>query len=152
MRPGPHARPLLRGLCRQAGEGALAPKYTPKQTVEGRLGQERIRDLFRAAQDRLGLKASWKDLAAEVKVEVGEKEPAAIAADVAAAVEQHGAAAIAVGSGKSSRAAGHRLREALSSAKLYVNGKKLTILRPLGEGGYSMVYEVYDMRLATGSM
>lgn len=56
------------------------------------------------------------DLAAEVKVEVGEKEPAAIGAEVAAAVEQHGAAAIAVGSGKSSRAAGHRLREALSSA------------------------------------
>ena len=56
------------------------------------------------------------DLTAEVKVEVGEKEPAAIGAEVAAAVEQHGAAAIAVGSGKSSRAAGHRLREALSSA------------------------------------
>jgi uncharacterized protein len=56
------------------------------------------------------------DLAAEVKIEVGEKEPAAIGAEVAAAVEQHGATAIAVGSGKSSRAAGHRLREALSAA------------------------------------
>jgi uncharacterized protein len=56
------------------------------------------------------------DLAAEVTIEVGEKEPAAIGAEVAAAVEQHGATAIAVGSGKSSRAAGHRLREALSAA------------------------------------
>ncbi len=56
------------------------------------------------------------DLAAEVKVETGEKEPAAIGAEVAAAVEAHGAAAIAVGSGKSSRAAGHRLREALAAA------------------------------------
>ena len=56
------------------------------------------------------------DLVAEVKVETGEKEPAAIGAEVAAAVELHGAAAIAVGSGKSSRAAGHRLREALAAA------------------------------------
>ena len=42
------------------------------------------------------------------------------------------------------RLASAKVEEALSSAKLYVNGKKLTILRPLGEGGYSMVYEVYD--------
>ena len=42
------------------------------------------------------------------------------------------------------RIATAKVQEALSSAKLFVNGRKLTILRPLGEGGYSMVYEVYD--------
>lgn len=37
-----------------------------------------------------------------------------------------------------------KIEEALTSAKVYVNGKKFNILRHLGEGGYSNVYEVYD--------
>ena len=37
-----------------------------------------------------------------------------------------------------------KVREALSSAKLYVNAKQYTIIRVLGEGGYSTVYEVSD--------
>ena len=37
-----------------------------------------------------------------------------------------------------------KITEALTALKFEVNGKKVTVLRPLGEGGYSQVYEVYD--------
>lgn len=37
-----------------------------------------------------------------------------------------------------------KIEDALTSQKVYVNGNKFTILRPLGEGGYSTVYEVYS--------
>lgn len=37
-----------------------------------------------------------------------------------------------------------KIEDALTSPKIYVNGHKFTILRPLGEGGYSTVYEVYS--------
>ena len=37
-----------------------------------------------------------------------------------------------------------KVEEALTSPKVFINGKKFTILRLLGEGGYSCVYEVYD--------
>ena len=55
-------------------------------------------------------------LLAEVKVEVGEKDAAALGAELSAAIDEHGATAVAVGSGKASRAAGHRVREALGAA------------------------------------
>ena len=42
------------------------------------------------------------------------------------------------------RLATAKVEEALLSAKVYVNEEKFTILRPLGEGGYSSVYEVYS--------
>lgn len=38
-----------------------------------------------------------------------------------------------------------KVEEALTAPKVYVNGRKFTILRLLGEGGYSCVYEVYDV-------
>merc|ERR1711879_904417 len=37
-----------------------------------------------------------------------------------------------------------KISDALSVLKYEVNGKKVNVLRPLGEGGYSQVYEVYD--------
>ena len=37
-----------------------------------------------------------------------------------------------------------QISDALSVLKYEVNGKKVSVLRPLGEGGYSQVYEVYD--------
>ena len=37
-----------------------------------------------------------------------------------------------------------QISDALSVLKYEVNGKKVNVLRPLGEGGYSQVYEVYD--------
>lgn len=37
-----------------------------------------------------------------------------------------------------------KITDALTVLKYEVNGKKVTVLRPLGEGGYSQVYEVYD--------
>ena len=37
-----------------------------------------------------------------------------------------------------------KIREALTSAKIFVNTQQFTIIRSLGEGGYSTVYEVYD--------
>ena len=39
---------------------------------------------------------------------------------------------------------GVQISDALSVLKYEVNGKKVSVLRPLGEGGYSQVYEVYD--------
>ena len=38
----------------------------------------------------------------------------------------------------------HQITDALSVLKYEVNGKKVNVLRPLGEGGFSQVYEVYD--------
>ena len=38
----------------------------------------------------------------------------------------------------------HKITDALSVLKYEVNGKKVNVLRPLGEGGFSQVYEVYD--------
>ena len=38
----------------------------------------------------------------------------------------------------------HKITDALSVLKYEVNGKKVSVLRPLGEGGFSQVYEVYD--------
>ena len=37
-----------------------------------------------------------------------------------------------------------KITEALTILKYEVNGIRVTVLRPLGEGGYSQVYEVYD--------
>ena len=37
-----------------------------------------------------------------------------------------------------------QISDALSVLKYEVNNKKVNVLRPLGEGGYSQVYEVYD--------
>ena len=37
-----------------------------------------------------------------------------------------------------------KISSALSTAKFVINGATYTALRPLGEGGYSQVYEVYD--------
>ena len=37
-----------------------------------------------------------------------------------------------------------KITEALTALKYEVNGKTVTVLRLLGEGGYSQVYEVYD--------
>ena len=37
-----------------------------------------------------------------------------------------------------------KITDALTVLKYEVNGKKVTALRLLGEGGYSQVYEVYD--------
>lgn len=39
-----------------------------------------------------------------------------------------------------------KISDALSVLKYEVNGKKVNVLRPLGEGGYSQVYEVYDKK------
>ena len=37
-----------------------------------------------------------------------------------------------------------KITDALTSLKFNINGKGVTVLRPLGEGGYSQVYEVYN--------
>ena len=37
-----------------------------------------------------------------------------------------------------------KISDALSVLKYEINGKKVSVLRPLGDGGYSDVYEVYD--------
>ena len=37
-----------------------------------------------------------------------------------------------------------QISDALSVLKYRVNGKSVNVLRPIGEGGYSQVYEVYD--------
>ena len=37
-----------------------------------------------------------------------------------------------------------KISDALTALKFEVNGRKFTALRPLGEGGYSQVFEVYD--------
>merc|ERR1712012_507730 len=37
-----------------------------------------------------------------------------------------------------------KISDALSVLKYEVNGKKVNVLRPIGEGGYSQVFEVYD--------
>ena len=37
-----------------------------------------------------------------------------------------------------------KITDALTALKFEVNGKKFTALRPLGEGGYSQIYEVYN--------
>ena len=38
-----------------------------------------------------------------------------------------------------------KITEALTALKYEVNGKKVTVLRLLGEGGYSQVYEVFKL-------
>ena len=43
-----------------------------------------------------------------------------------------------------------QISDALSVLKYEVNNKKVNVLRPLGEGGYSQVYEVYDQVWITG--
>lgn len=53
---------------------------------------------------------------ADAKVEVGEKDDAALGAEIAQLVDQHGPEAIAAGSGKSARPAAHRVRTALRAA------------------------------------
>ena len=37
-----------------------------------------------------------------------------------------------------------KITDALTALKFVVNGKKYTVLRPLGQGGYSQVFEVYN--------
>ena len=37
-----------------------------------------------------------------------------------------------------------KITDALTVLKFVVNGKKYTVLRPLGQGGYSQVFEVYN--------
>jgi hypothetical protein len=37
-----------------------------------------------------------------------------------------------------------RITDALLSPKFYMNGRKFTALRTIGEGGYSTVFEVFD--------
>ncbi|MEM8713488.1 MAG: S1 RNA-binding domain-containing protein, partial [Planctomycetota bacterium] len=53
---------------------------------------------------------------ADARIEVGEKDAAALGAEIVALAEPHSPEAIAVGSGKAARAAGHRVREALRAA------------------------------------
>ncbi|MEM6675207.1 MAG: S1 RNA-binding domain-containing protein [Planctomycetota bacterium] len=52
----------------------------------------------------------------ETRIEVGDKEPAALGAELVAAAEPHSPEAFAVGCGKSARAAGQKVREALRAA------------------------------------
>ncbi len=52
-------------------------------------------------------------LQADTRLEVGEKDAATLGAELVAICEPHGPSAIAVGSGKSARTAGHRVRTAL---------------------------------------
>ena len=42
------------------------------------------------------------------------------------------------------RLASARITEALLSPKFFMNGRKFTALRVIGEGGYSTVFEVFD--------
>lgn len=52
----------------------------------------------------------------EAKVEVGEKDEAALGAEIVQLLQEHGPEAIAAGSGKSARAAAHRVRTAIRAA------------------------------------
>ena len=45
-----------------------------------------------------------------------------------------------------------KISDALSVLKYEINGKKVSVLRPLGDGGYSDVYEVYDKARPAASM
>lgn len=56
-------------------------------------------------------------LVKEAKVEVAGKDEAALAGEIAAHLDEAGCEAIAVGSGKAGRAAGHRVRMALRAAQ-----------------------------------
>ena len=56
-------------------------------------------------------------LAHDARVEVGEKDEAALGAEFAALLDQHPVEAFAVGSGKAARAAGQRVRAALRAAQ-----------------------------------
>ncbi len=53
------------------------------------------------------------NMLAEARIEVGEKDAATLGAEIVALAEAHGPEALAVGSGKSARAAGHKVRQAL---------------------------------------
>jgi len=56
-------------------------------------------------------------LAHEARIEVGEKDDAALGAEFAGLLDQHAAEAFAVGSGKAARAAGQKVRAALRAAQ-----------------------------------
>jgi len=144
---GKHTRPELEPLLMDIAEKALQQRIMPVVEADVRLelkersDAEALRFLGSHLRQVLltpffgrvpvcGVDVSAKgDLAlafldahgalrAEARIEVGDKEPADLAKEIAALCTEHGAEALAVGSGKSARAAGHRIREAMRAAAL----------------------------------
>ncbi|QDV06387.1 30S ribosomal protein S1 [Planctomycetes bacterium Poly30] len=139
---GKHTRPEFEALLNDVARKALRQRLLPVVEADIRLEMKERGDAealrFLAAHLRqilltpffgrlpvVGMDVSAKgdmafafldmhgNLTAEARVEVGEKDDATLGAELVALLEANGPEAIAVGSGKSARAAGQKIRAAL---------------------------------------
>ena len=140
----PAHEPLLREIALQALNQRLIPMIEPdvRLDLKERADYEALRFLaqhlrqllytsplgpFPAAGIDVNAKGDWtvacvdgdgEPLGPEVRIEVGSKEPAALGAELRAALEPHDLRAIAIGHGKGPRTALPKLRAALKAGRL----------------------------------